>query len=175
MYYALGFVASIALFLLFVASRPSAFRIARSCTIAATPAELFARVEDFHRWVDWSPYEKLDPTMKKTFEGPTSGVGAIYRWDGNGKAGTGTMRLVASEAPSRLELTIEFLKPFPGKNQVVFTFEPRGAETEVTWAMEGSFAFVPKMFGVFLNMDRMIGAQFEEGLASLRDVATKKG
>jgi hypothetical protein len=173
MYIALGVVAALALFLLFVASRPSEFRIARSLSIRATPAELFARVNDFHRWSDWSPYDRRDPGLKKTYEGPASGPGAIYRWSGNGEVGEGSMTLRESVPTSRIEIDLAFLKPFPGNNRVVFTFEPMGAETTVTWAMTGRFAFVPKLAGVFVNMDRMIGKDFEAGLASLRDLSTR--
>ncbi len=174
MYLALGFAAALVAFLLYVASRPSEFSISRTLAIRATSAELFSRVNDFHRWADWSPYDKRDPSLQRTFEGAAAGKGAIYRWVGNKDVGEGSMALRESVPASRIEIELAFLKPFPGNNQVVFTFEPSGEETRVTWAMTGRYAFVPKLVGVFLNMDQMIGKDFEAGLASLRDVATRR-
>ena len=174
MYYLFAFAGSLGLFALYVASRPAAFRIARSLSIAAPAEVLFGLINDFHQWAEWSPYEHLDPAMTKTFEGPSVGPGAVYRWRGNNKAGEGSMTIRASTPSSRVEIALTFLKPFPANNTATFTLEPDGAATRVTWAMEGENAFAGKLFGVFMNMDQMVGKAFAAGLAALRDAAAKR-
>lgn len=156
------------LFLAFVATRPSDFRIVRSITMASPPAEAFGRVNDLHRWESWSPWAKLDPQMKVTYEGPPQGVGASHAWLGNKKVGQGRMTILESEADRRIVLKLEFIKPFTATNTTEFTFEPKGSQTLVTWAMTGRNNFVMKAFGLFMNMDKMIGRDFEKGLAAIK-------
>jgi hypothetical protein len=139
----------------------------------ATPEKIFASINDLHNWQTWSPYEHLDPGMQKTFSGATSGIGARYAWDGNSSAGAGSMEITESTPPSRVVIALHFTRPFEGNNTVEFTMEPRGDSTRVTWAMHGPVHFAAKVMGLFLNMDTMIGGQFEEGLANLRSVSSK--
>jgi hypothetical protein len=134
--YLLGFAVSIGLFLAYVASRPSAFRIERSRTLNARPEAVFALINDFREWAKWSPWDKLDPGLKRTYEGPASGKGAVYRWEGNGKAGAGSMT-INETSPARIEIALNLLKPFPANNRAIFTMEPDGDRTKLTWAMEG--------------------------------------
>jgi hypothetical protein len=170
----LGAIAAlVGLFIIFfVASRPPKFRIERSITIAAPPDRAFAHVNDFHRWVGWSPWEKMDPAMKKTFEGAPAGQGSIYSWVGNKKVGEGRMTIEKSEAPSVVGLKLEFLKPWQATNETTFSFVPADGGTKVTWAMEGeNRAFTAKAFAVLMNMDKAVGRDFEKGLASLKSLA----
>jgi uncharacterized protein YndB with AHSA1/START domain len=169
--YLFGLVASFGLFTLYVATRPAAFRIARTRTIPARPEAIFALINDFHGWAQWSPWEKVDPSMTRTYEGPAAGEGATYRWSGNGKAGAGSMVITASVPSSRVEIALAFLKPFPANNTALFTLEPDGDNTRVTWAMEGQNAFPAKAFGVFVNMDEMLGKDFNAGLEALAAAA----
>jgi hypothetical protein len=161
-------VVAIVALLGYAATKPSSFRYARSTVIKAPPETIFAQIEDFHRWGAWSPYEKLDPAMARTFSNPASGVGATYAWDSKGKAGVGNMKITQALAPSRLVLDLNFVKPFTAHNKAIFTLEPQGDATRVTWAMEGRAPYVAKLMGVFFNMDKMVGADFEAGLASLK-------
>lgn len=156
---------------LFVASRPAKFKIVRERQIAAKPAAVYAKVADLHAWADWSPWEKLDPSMKKTFEGEPSGKGAIYAWDGNKKAGAGKMTITSAKEDAELVIRLEFIKPFAATNTTTFTFEPSGEGTRVTWAMEGENGFAGKAFSLLMNMDKTVGGDFEKGLAALADVA----
>jgi uncharacterized protein YndB with AHSA1/START domain len=154
-----------------VATRPSAFRVARSITIDAAPEHAFALVSDFHEWPAWSPYEKLDPGMKKTFEGPRAGTGAIYGYSGNAKVGAGRMTIEKSVAASLISIRLEFEKPFRVTNQGTFTFERQGSGTKVTWAMEGQNGFLFKAFSLVMNMDKLVGTEFERGLAMLKTLS----
>ena len=164
-------LAVIASFLVYVATRPSAFRIERSAVVAAPPERLFAQVNDFHKWPGWSPWEQLDPTMKKTYEGAAAGPGAIYSWVGNPKVGEGRMTIESTTPPSLLKLKLEFIKPWQATNATTFSFDAEGGATKVTWAMEGTHTFTMKAFGVFMNMDKLVGRDFERGLANLKAVA----
>jgi hypothetical protein len=161
----------IGLFLAFVASRPSKFRIERSIAIAAPPERAFVQVNDFHKWVGWSPWEQMDPTMKKTFEGAAEGAGSKYSWVGNSKVGEGRMTIERSEAPSLVALKLEFLKPWQATNATSFSFVPEGGGTKVTWAMDGEHKFAMKAFGLFMNLDEMVGRDFERGLTALKSLA----
>lgn len=163
--------ALVVLFLIVVATRPSRFRIQRSIAIAAPPERAFAQVNDFHRWVAWSPWEKMDPTMKKTFEGAAAGEGSSYAWTGNAKVGEGRMTIEKSEAPSLVGLKLEFIKPWQATNATTFTFVPEAGGTKVTWAMEGHHTFGMKAFGLVMNLDKMVGRDFERGLEALKSVA----
>lgn len=165
-----GVGAVVALLLLVVVTRPSTFHIERSTTIAAPPDAAFAQVNDFRAWNAWSPYEKLDPDMKKTFEGPAAGVGSSYGWSGNDKAGEGRMTITTSDAPSRIAIRLEFSRPFAATNTATFTFAPQGSGTKVTWAMDGANGFVAKAFSLFVDMDMLVGGDFERGLAAMKAI-----
>lgn len=171
--YLLGLALSLGVFALYVASRPSAFRISRSLTIDAPASTLFALINDFHAWTAWSPWEKIDADLKRSYEGAASGVGAVYKWEGK-KSGQGVMTLTDSVEASKIEIDLRFIKPIAANNQTVFSLEPDGGGTKVTWTMTGNNNFVSKAFGVFMNMDTMIGRDFEKGLSAMRDAARAK-
>jgi uncharacterized protein YndB with AHSA1/START domain len=172
MFVVIAIGAAVALFAAFVATRPAKFRIERSITVAAPPERAFAHVNDFHEWAAWSPWEKLDPTMKKVYEGPAMGAGSKYSWVGNKKVGEGRMTIEHSDAPSLIALKIEFLKPWKTTNDTTFSFAPEGGGTKVTWAMEGeNKTFGAKAFAALMNMDKLVGSDFERGLASLKSLA----
>ena len=161
-----------AVFILVVVTRPARFRIERSIAIAAPPERAFAHVNDFRNWVGWSPWEKMDPTMKKTFDGAPAGAGAICSWTGNAKVGEGRMTIERSEAPAVVGLKLEFLKPWQATNATTFSFVEADGGTKVTWAMEGeNRTFGAKAFAVVMNMDKLVGRDFEKGLASLKTLA----
>ncbi|MFO0757224.1 MAG: SRPBCC family protein [Byssovorax sp.] len=166
----LGLAVVLVLFILVVATRPSSFHVERSATIKAPPAAARAAVADFHGWQAWSPWEKLDPGMKKTFTGPASGTGAVYEWVGNDKVGEGRMTITEATA-DKVTIRLEFIKPFASTNTTTFTFTPSGSETKVTWAMDGHNDFMGKAFSMFMDMDKMVGGDFERGLAALKQVA----
>jgi uncharacterized protein YndB with AHSA1/START domain len=167
----IGIAAIVILFVLVVATRPSAFHIERSITIAAPPANAFAQVNDFHAWSAWSPWEKMDPQMKKTFEGAPSGPGAMYAWTGNDKVGEGRMTIEKSDKPSLVSIKLEFLKPFAATNTATFTFAPAPDGTKTTWAMDGQNNFMAKAASLFMDFDKMVGGDFERGLAALKTAA----
>lgn len=166
----IGLAVVVALFLAVVATRPSTFHIERSIVVAAPSDRPFAQVNDFHAWAAWSPYDKLDPQVARTFEGPTSGKGAVYSWKGNDKVGEGRMIIEKSTPSSEIGIKLEFIKPFTATNQATFTFVPEAGGTKVTWAMDGENNFLSKAFCLFVDMDKMVGADFEKGLASLKTV-----
>jgi uncharacterized protein YndB with AHSA1/START domain len=155
-----------------IATRPSEFRITRSATISAPPAEVFARVNDFHRWQEWSPWAKRDPNAKNSYEGSASGPGAIFRWSGNSQVGEGGMTILESRPNELILIKLEFLKPFKATNSAEFTFKPAGRDTAVTWSMSGRHNPMMKAFGLFMNLDKMVGGDFEKGLANLNAVVT---
>ena len=153
--------------------RPSDFAVQRSVSIQAPPAKIFPMIDDFGRWPAWSPWERLDPTMKRTLSGAASGVGAVYAWEGSGKVGAGRMEIKESTVPSKIVIQLDFIKPFEGHNVTEFTLAPSGPATEVTWRMHGPAPFVSKLMGLFVDMDTMIGKDFYAGLASLKAAAEK--
>jgi hypothetical protein len=155
------------------ATKPDSFQVQRTITINAPQQAVHELVNDYRNWTAWSPWEKKDPTMKRTFNGPISGKGAIYAWDGNGEVGKGSM-LITDSAPARIDLNLDFEKPFEGHNKVVFLMESKGLTTDVTWRMEGPSNFITKVIQVFCNMDTMIGAEFEKGLTDLKSEAEKR-
>jgi uncharacterized protein YndB with AHSA1/START domain len=163
----------IAVLLLVAATRPDVFRVEREINIAAPPDRVFALINDFRRWDAWSPWDKKDPAMKRTYGATTSGKGATYAWEGNKDVGKGSMEITDSVPPSRIQIKLEFLKPFKAHNIVSFTLEARGGATQVTWAMEGPVPYFFRIIHMFCNMDRMVGKDFEAGLASLKAVAEK--
>jgi hypothetical protein len=165
-----GIVVIVVAFVVIVALQPSEFRVARSTTVSAPPAAVFAQVNDFHNWEAWSPWAKLDPAAKVTFEGPSAGEGAIFRWVGNEEVGEGSMMITESRPSDLVRIKLEFLKPFAAINTAEFTFKPEGNRTAVTWSMFGTNNFIAKAFCLFMNMDKMVGGQFEKGLASMKSV-----
>jgi len=158
----------IVLILLLAATRPATLRIERSALIQATPEQIFPLLNDFHRWTEWSPWERLDPGLQRTYSGAASGVGAVYAWAGNKKVGQGRMEITESHFPTRLVLTLDFLAPFEAHNLTEFTVRSGGAGTTLTWLMTGPNSFMGKVMGLFMNMDRLIGKDFEAGLANLK-------
>jgi uncharacterized protein YndB with AHSA1/START domain len=163
----------IAGFLIFAATKPDTFRVQRAASIKAPPEKVFAHINDFNRWSAWSPWEKKDPAMKRTFGAVTVGKGATYAWDGNKDVGQGSMEIVESVTPNKVALKLDFVKPFEAHNSVTFTLEPKGDATSVTWAMEGPTPYFAKIIHVFINMDSMVGKDFEAGLAGLKAIAEK--
>ena len=154
-----------------IALQPARYRVSRSTTIAAPAPVVFAQVNDFHRWTAWSPWEKIDPAMKRTYEGPPAGVGASYTWVGSGEVGEGRMTIVESRPSDLIQVKLEFVKPFAGTSVAEFSFKPDGERTLVTWSMTGDKNFIAKAIHLVMSMDRMIGDQFDKGLAAMRTVA----
>jgi len=159
--------------LAFAMSKPDTFSVQRAASMKAPPEKIFAVVNDFHRWTEWSPWEKLDPAMKRTQSGTPSGKGAIYEWDGNSKAGAGRMEIIESTPATKVGIQLDFIKPFEGHNIAEFTLAPQGETTNVTWTMHGPAPFISKLMQVFVSMDTMIGKDFEAGLANLKTVVEK--
>jgi uncharacterized protein YndB with AHSA1/START domain len=157
-----------------VALQPSQYRVERTATIAAPAPVVFAQVNDFHNWEAWSPWAKIDPTMKQTYEGAVAGTGAIYRWVGNTEVGEGHMTISESRPSDLIRVSLEFLKPFAATATAEFTFKPQGDQTVVTWSMTGGRNFMAKAVHLVLNIDRLIGEQFEKGLAQMKAVAEAK-
>jgi len=155
----------------FIATRPDTFSVQRTATMKASPDIAFALVNDFRRWGGWSPWEKMDPAMKKSFEGAESGVGAKYSWSGNDQVGEGRMTIEESKPSELVRTKLEFIKPFESTNTTSFTFKPEGELVSVTWKMEGTNTFMGKAFSVFMDMDGMIGKDFEKGLAAMKTLA----
>jgi uncharacterized protein YndB with AHSA1/START domain len=155
----------------YAATRPDTFRVQRTTRIQAPPEKIFDLIHDFHRWASWSPYEKLDPAMRKTFSGAERGKGAVYQWAGNKKAGEGRMEITDTAPGSKVVIKLDFLKPFEGHNIAEFTLEPDGGSTAVTWALHGPLAYPMKVMCMFMSMDSMVGKDFEAGLANLKSVA----
>ncbi|MBN8752480.1 MULTISPECIES: SRPBCC family protein [Variovorax] len=166
-------VAAIAALLIFAATRPDTFRVERTARINAPAEKIFPLIDDFHRWGTWSPYEKLDPDMQRSFGGSASGKGATYAWESKGKAGAGRMEITESTPSSKIAINLDFTRPMEGHNVAEFTLQPQGDATQVTWSMHGPSPFVAKLMGIFFNMDQMIGKDFETGLANLK-TATEK-
>jgi uncharacterized protein (TIGR02246 family) len=153
------------------AVQPSEYRVVRSTTIAASPSDVFAQVNDLHKWEAWSPWAKIDPAMKQIYEGAPAGTGAIYTWNGNNQVGEGRMTITESRPSDLIRIKLEFMRPFAGINDVEFTFRPQGDQTAVTWSMAGKKNFVVKAMGLFMSMDKMIGGQFEKGLGQMKVIA----
>ena len=166
-------VVLIAALLGYTATRPDTFRVERATVIKAPPAKVFALIDDFHQWAGWSPWEKLDPSMKRSHSGAASGKGAVYAWEGNGDVGAGRMEILETTAPSRVLIRLDFIKPFEARNTAEYTLRPEGEATRVTWAMYGPAPFVSKLMQVFVSMDAMIGKDFEQGLANLKALAER--
>lgn len=157
--------------LAYAATRPDTFRIERSASIQAPPEKIYPLIADFRRWTAWSPFETLDPDMKRTYGDAPQGLGATYAWEGNSDAGAGRMEITEATPPERILIDLHFLAPFEGRNLAEFTLEPAAGATNVTWAMSGPSPFLSKLIGVFVSMDAMIGGAFETGLANLKRVS----
>ena len=158
----------VVVFIVIVALQPSDFRVARSTTISAPPPAVFAQVNDFHKWEAWNPWGKIDPAMKQTYEGALAGPGAIYTWSGNNEVGEGRMTITDSRPSDLIRVKLEFFKPFAATNTAEFAFKPEGNQTLVTWSMFGEKNFMAKAVHLVMNMDKMIGGQFEKGLADMK-------
>jgi hypothetical protein len=169
-YILLGLVAVIVLLVVVIATRPSDFRVSRSATMAAPGSAVFAQVNDFHNWEAWSPWAKLDPDAKTSFEGPASGTGAIFRWNGDKNVGEGSMTITESRSNELIGIKLDFLRPFVCTNDVQFTFKPEGERTAVNWSMAGKNNFMSKAISLFMDCEKMTGGMFEQGLASMRTV-----
>ena len=170
----LAVAAVVLVFVGYVALQPSTLRIERSTIVVAPPATVFAEVNDFRNWEAWSPWAKLDPDAKATFEGPSSGEGAVFHWAGNAEVGEGRMTLVESKPDEHIKIRVDFEKPWTGTSTSEFTFKPDGARTIVTWVSQSERGFLEKAICVFMNPDKMVGGQFEKGLASLKTLAEAK-
>ena len=162
------------LLVIFIATRPAHFRVQRSAQINAPSGAIFPLIDDFHYWAQWSPWEKLDPGMKKTYSGPPAGTGAQYAWAGNDKAGAGRMTITDSKPSEFLAIQLEFLKPFAATNQATFRLTPNATGTQVEWSMEGDNGFLAKAFSLVMDMDSLVGKDFQEGLANLRRLSEEK-
>ena len=160
----------VVVFAAIVAMQPSEFRVTRTAAISAPPAAVFAQVNDLHKWEAWSPWVKLDPAMKKTYEGAPAGTGAIHAWAGNNQVGEGRMTITESRPNELIRFKLEFLKPFAVTNTAEFSFKPEGNQTVVTWSMAGENNFIAKALHLFMNMDKMVGGPFEKGLAQMKSV-----
>ena len=169
-YVLIGVAALILLLVVVVSLRPAAFAITRTATMAAPPSAAFGEVNDFHKWDAWSPWAKLDPTMTQTYDGPAAGVGAQYAWAGKGKVGEGQMTITESNPDRLIRIHLEFAKPMKAVNPTEFAFKPDGTGTTVTWTMTGTNGFVGKLFFLLLNIEKMVGKDFEKGLASMKGV-----
>jgi uncharacterized protein YndB with AHSA1/START domain len=166
-------VVAVVAVLVYAATRPDTFRVQRTASIKAPPEKIFATLNDFQRWGAWSPWETKDPAMKRTFSGAEKGRGAVYEWDGDKNVGKGRMEITESSPPSKVALDLNMMKPFEASNTVEFTLEPQGDVTRLTWAMNGRTPYIAKIVHVFVDMDRMLGKDFETGLANLKTLAER--
>jgi hypothetical protein len=169
---------AIAAVLILAASKPATFSVARAIDVKAPPEKIFPLINDFHQWVSWSPYENKDPAMKRSYSGAESGKGAVYGWEGNSNVGTGRMEILETQiletsAPSKILIKLDFFKPFEGHNTAEFTMLPQGGATHLSWVMRGPAPFISKLMQVFMNLDHMVGKDFEIGLANLKKLTEK--
>lgn len=169
----LAVVVLLAAVLALAASRPDTFVVQRSAVIKAPPHKVFALINDFHQWQQWSPWERMDPGMRRTYSGAPSGVGSLYAWEGNKKVGRGQMEITEATDPSKVGIKLDFLSPFEAHNTAQFVLTPQGDATTVTWSMAGPSPFIAKVIGLVANMDTLVGKDFEAGLANLKAVAEK--
>jgi hypothetical protein len=164
---------AIAVVLILAASKPATFSVERAINVRAPPEKIFPLINDFHQWVSWSPYENKDPAMKRSYSGAENGEGAVYGWEGNGNVGSGRMEILETSVPSKILIKLDFFKPFEGHNTAEFTMLPQGDATHLSWVMRGPAPFISKLMQVFMNLDRMIGKDFEVGLANLKKLTEK--
>jgi uncharacterized protein YndB with AHSA1/START domain len=154
-----------------IALQPSSFQVARSTRISAPPTAVFAQVNDFHKWEAWNPWGKIDPAMKQSYEGAPAGTGAVYIWAGNNEVGQGRMTIIESRPSDLIRIRVEFFKPFAATSLSEFTFKPEGDQTAVTWTMTGNNNLIAKAVHLFIDMDKMVGGQFDKGLAQMKTAA----
>jgi uncharacterized protein YndB with AHSA1/START domain len=173
MYIAIALAILIAIVVVLAAMRPDTFRVQRSIDINAPADKIFPLINDYRNWGYWSPYEHVDPDMQRTFSGPPSGRGSVYEWRGNKNIGHGRMEILDTVPPSKVVIKLDFFSPFEAHNLAEFTMQPKGNTTNVTWAMHGPVPFMAKIIHMFMNMDRMVGGQFQQGLVSMKAVAEK--
>lgn len=166
-------VLAIAIVLILAATKPDTFAVRRTITVEAPPERIFPLINDFHQWGSWSPYEHKDPAMKRTYSGTASGVGAVYAWEGNKNVGSGRMEILDAPAPSKIAIKLDFFTPFEVHNTAEFTMLPQGDATRLTWLMHGPAPLISRVMQVFINMDNMVGKDFEIGLANLKRFAEK--
>jgi hypothetical protein len=166
----IGLAVIVLVFLGIVALQPNEYSVARTAAISAPASAVFAQVNDLHKWEAWSPWAKLDPAMKQTYSGAASGTGAICAWVGNDQVGEGRMTVTESRPNELVRLNLEFFKPMEGTSIAEFAFKADGTQTSVTWSMSGKNNFIGKAVCMFMNMDKMLGGQFEKGLAQLKSV-----
>jgi len=168
---------AIAVVLILAMTKPDTFSVQRAATVKAPPEKIYSLINDFHQWGSWSPWENKDPAMQRSYSGAASGRGAVYAWEGNKNVGSGRMEIIDASEPSKIVIKLDFLKPFEAHNTAEFTMLPQGnatnATTNVTWLMHGPAPFTSKVMQVFMNMDKMIGKDFETGLANLKKVTEK--
>jgi len=164
------FAALIVVFVVVVSMQPAEFRVTRSGTIAALPAAVFGHVNDLHKWEDWSPWAKLDPNSETRFEGAEAGEGAVFHWSGNDQVGEGSMTIIESKPNELVRIQLEFVRPYEGNSTSEFTFVPQNDQTQVTWTMTSKNNFMSKAVNLLMDMDAMLGSQFEEGLANMKSV-----
>ena len=157
--------------LAYAATKPDTMHVERSTVINAPPSKIFPLINDFREWPRWSPWEHLDPNMARTLSGPPSGKGAVYEWKGNSDVGSGRMEILEAAEPSLVSIQLDFIEPFEGHNVTAFRLAPSGGGTNVAWTMDGPSPFMMKVMSVFMNMDSMIGTDFEKGLAALKTAA----
>jgi hypothetical protein len=169
-YILLGLVAAIGVLAVVIAMQPSDFRVSRSATMAAPQAAVFEQVNDFHKWDAWSPWVKLDPNAKITFEGPSTGVGSKFHWDGDSNVGAGSMTILKSEPNDHVHIKLDFIRPFAGTSDVHFALKPEGDGTNVTWSMEGKNNFIGKAISLVIDCDKMIGDNYEKGLSNMKSI-----
>ena len=163
----------IAAILILAATKPATLRVQRAISINAPPERIFSLISDFHQWLSWSPYEQKDPAMKRTYSGAERGSGAVYAWDGDKNVGSGRMEILETSAPQKIVIKLDFFTPFEGHNTAEFTMLPQGDGTLVNWVMHGPANFMSKLIQVFMNLDNMIGKDFETGLANLKTLTEK--
>jgi hypothetical protein len=164
---------AIAAILIVAAGKPNTFSVERAISVKAPPEKIFPLINDFHQWVSWSPYENKDPAMKRSYSGAECGKGAVYGWEGNSNVGAGRMEILEMSAPSKILIKLDFFKPFEGHNTAEFTMLPQGDATNLNWVMRGPAPFISKLMQVFMNLDHMIGKDFEVGLANLKKLTEK--
>lgn len=173
MYIAIALAILVAVVLVLAAMRPNTFRVQRSIDIDAPADKIFPLINDYRNWGSWSPYEHVDPAMQRTFSGAPSGKGSVYEWRGNKNIGHGRMEILDTAPPSKVVIKLDFFSPFEAHNMAEFIIQPKGNATNVTWAMHGPAPFMAKIIHMFMNMDRMVGGQFQQGLVSMKAVAEK--
>ena len=159
--------------LVIAATMPDAFRIQRTGTMNAPPEKVFPLINDFHNWTSWSPWEKLDPALKRTYSGAASGKGSVYEWEGNKKVGQGRMEITESVPSSKIIIKLDFIKPFSANNMTEFLVDGQGGSTNVSWTMTGKRPFMFKVMSIFMDFDKMVGKDFEAGLANMKAIAEK--